>query len=99
MLGSGGSGRTGERKLGILEEDDEEEGDRNAGVQDVEEEELKIEGAGHSHRNRRRGRGMYKRSLVMNETLEDGKLEERGEGGEEEEEVEKARMLEIAAEV
>lgn len=85
--------------MGILEEDDEEEGDRNAGVQDVEEEELKIEGAGHSHRNRRRGRGMYKRSLVMNETLEDGKLEERGEGGEEEEEVEKARMLEIAAEV
>ncbi|KAH9395206.1 hypothetical protein TYRP_020965 [Tyrophagus putrescentiae] len=80
MLGSGGSGRTGERK-------------------DVEEEELKIEGAGHSHRNRKRGRGMYKRSLMANETLEDGKLEEGGEGGEEEEEVEKARMLEIAAEV
>ncbi len=36
---------------------------------------------------------------MANETLEDGKLEERNDGGEEEEEVEKARMLEIAAEV
>lgn len=76
----------------ILEDDDDEVGVQ---AKDVEEEELKIESTIHQPK---RGRSMYKRSPLPF-LVEDEKLRKVVTKKDKEKEAEKARMLEIAAEV